>query len=118
MLHSTASLPPTASTLASTSSPPTSRNGEIYQALPITAEGFELTGKGTLPRPKLAVSNIAGTISTLLTTLPEGLQGAKVTRIRTLGRYLDAVNFPGSVNPTADPYAEFPAGLLHRPPGP
>lgn len=83
-------------------------NGEIYQALPITAEGFELTGKGTLPRPKLAVSNIAGTISTLLTTLPEGLQGAKVTRIRTLGRYLDAVNFPGSVNPTADPYAEFP----------
>lgn len=83
-------------------------NGQPYQALPIQAEGFELTGKGTLPRPKLSISNLAGTISTLISTLPEGLQGAKVTRLRTLARYLDAVNFPGSVNPTADPYAEFP----------
>ena len=87
-------------------------NGQAYQALPIQAEGFELTGKGTLPRPTLRVSNLAGTISTLINALPEGLQGAKVTRIRTLSRYLDAVNFPGSVNPTADPYAEFPRQIF------
>ena len=33
-----------------------------------------------------------------------------MTRIRTLARYLDAVNFPGSTNPlgTPDPTAEFP----------
>lgn len=88
-------------------------NGQAYQAFPITAEGFELTGKGTLPRPKLTVSNLAGTISTLISTLPEGLQGAKVTRLRTLGRFLDAVNFPGSVNPTADPFAEFPRQVFY-----
>jgi lambda family phage minor tail protein L len=83
-------------------------NGQAYQALPMEAEGFELTGKGTLPRPTLRISNLSGTISTLIATLPEGLQGAKVTRIRTLGRFLDAVNFSGGTNPTADPLAEFP----------
>lgn len=83
-------------------------NGQAYQALPLQAEGFEFSAKGTLPRPKLSIGNLDGTVSTLIATLPEGLQGAKVTRIRTLARFLDAVNFPGSVNPTADPIAEFP----------
>jgi lambda family phage minor tail protein L len=30
--------------------------------------------------------------------MPNGLEAAKVTRIRTLGRYLDAVNFPAPGN--------------------
>ena len=44
------------------------------------------------------------------TTTGNDLTGATVTRIRTLARYLDAVNFPGSSNPfgTPDPTAEFP----------
>lgn len=83
-------------------------NGQAYQALPIEAEGFEYSGSGQLPRPKLRVANVLGTITTILATLPEGLEGAKVTRIRTLGRYLDAVNFTGGTNPNADPYAEWP----------
>ena len=84
--------------------------GNSYLRFPLEADGFEYSGNGQLPRPKIRVSNILGTITALLLTLPEGLEGAKVTRIRTLARYLDAVNFPGNVNPlgTPDPTAEFP----------
>ena len=43
-------------------------------------------------------------------TTGNDLTGATVTRIRTLARYLDAINFPGGINPlgTPDPTAEFP----------
>ena len=79
-------------------------NGEIvwagnsYQRFPIKAEGFQY-GKGQLPRPTLTVSNALGTITAILlninnTTAGNDLTGATVTRIRTLARFLDAVNFP------------------------
>lgn len=85
-------------------------NSNSYSRMPIEAEGFEYSGNGQLPRPKVRVSNIMGTITALLLTLPNGLEGAKVTRIRTLARYLDGANFPGGVNPygTPDPTAELP----------
>lgn len=82
-------------------------DGQPYMALPIEVEGFEYSGQGTLPRPKMRISNLMGTITALILTLPEGLEGAKFTRIRTMGRFLDAVNFP-SGNANADPLAEFP----------
>jgi phage-related protein len=68
-------------------------DGQPYMALPIEVEGFEYSGQGTLPRPKMRISNLMGTITALILTLPEGLEGAKFTRIRTLGRFLDAANF-------------------------
>jgi lambda family phage minor tail protein L len=84
--------------------------GATYLALPIMADGFEYNGT-QLPRPRLRVSNVLGTITTILVSLPSGLEGARVSRIRTMARYIDAVNFPGSVNPygTPDPTATFPA---------
>ena len=95
-------------------------NGEIvwagnsYQRFPVKAEGFAFQ-KGQLPRPTLTISNALGTITAILlnvnsVTTGNDLTGATVTRIRTLARYLDAVNFPGSSNPlgTPDPTAEFP----------
>ena len=95
-------------------------NGEIvwagnsYQRFPIEAEGFAFQ-KGQLPRPTLTVSNALGTITAILlsvntTTAGNDLTGATVTRIRTLARFLDAVNFPGDINPygTPDATAEFP----------
>ena len=95
-------------------------NGEIvwggnsYQRFPIQAEGFAFQ-KGQLPRPTLTVSNALGTITAILlsvnsTTTGNDLTGATVTRIRTLAKFLDAVNFPSNVNPygTPDPTAEFP----------
>ena len=63
-----------------------------YTRMPIEASGFEFNGK-QLPRPQIAISNILGTFTTLLLTLPQGLEGAKVTRIRTLERYIDHENF-------------------------
>ena len=41
-------------------------------------------------------------------TTGNDLTGAKVTRIRTLAKFIDAVNFTDGVNATADPTAEFP----------
>ena len=95
-------------------------NGEIvwagnsYQRFPIKAEGFAFR-QGQLPRPTLTVSNALGTITAILlsvntTTAGNDLTGATVTRIRTLARFLDAVNFPGDINPygTPDSTAEFP----------
>jgi lambda family phage minor tail protein L len=89
--------------------------GSSYLRFPIEADGFEYSGNGQLPRPKIRVSNILSTITAVMLSLPNGLEGAKVTRIRTLARYLDAVNFPGSVNPygTPDSTAEFPREIYY-----
>ena len=88
--------------------------GNQYLKMPIEAEGFAFQ-KGQLPRPTLTISNALGTITAILlnvnqVTTGNDLTGATVTRIRTLARYLDAVNFPGGTNPlgTPDPTAEFP----------
>jgi lambda family phage minor tail protein L len=87
--------------------------GDSYLRFPIEATGFAYQ-RGQIPRPKLVVSNALGTISAILltvnqTTTGNDLTGATVTRIRTMARFLDAVNFPGSSNPlgTPDPTAEF-----------
>ena len=67
-------------------------NSIEYTRMPIEADGFDFNGK-QLPRPKLRISNILGTFTTILATLPQGLEGSKVTRIRTLERYIDHINF-------------------------
>ena len=84
--------------------------GNTYTAIPLKAEGYEASGQGTLPRPNISVSNLLGTFTTLIAILPDGLEGCKVTRTRTLSKYLDAVNFTDDTNPygTPDPTAEFP----------
>jgi lambda family phage minor tail protein L len=88
--------------------------GNTYQRFPVEASGFKYQ-KGQLPRPTLTVSNALGTITSILltvnaTTTGNDLTGATVTRIRTLAKFLDAVNFAGNVNPygTPDSTAEFP----------
>lgn len=89
--------------------------GNSYTRFPVEVEGFEYNGKGTLPRPKLRASNVLSNITALILSTPSGLEGAKLTRIRTLARYLDAVNFPGGVNTlgTPDPTAEFPREIFY-----
>jgi len=81
--------------------------GNTYTAIPLKAEGYEASGQGTLPRPNISVSNLLGTFTTLIAILPDGLEGCKVTRTRTLSKYLDAVNFTGSSNSDADPTSYF-----------
>lgn len=86
-------------------------NGNEYTPFPVQASGFEFNGQGQAARPKLAAANVAGSITALVLQF-EDIVGAKVTRRRTLTKYLDAVNFPGGVNPTADPLAAFPSDVF------
>ena len=86
--------------------------GNAYLRFPIQATGFAFQ-KGQLPRPKIAISNATGLVSAILLTVNEettgnDLTGATVTRIRTLAKFIDAVNFANGTNATADPTAEFP----------
>jgi len=88
--------------------------GNGYYRFPIQAEGFAYQ-RGQLPRPTLTISNLSSTpnISAILlsvntTTVGNDLSCAKVTRIRTLAKYIDAINFADNTNATADPNAEFP----------
>ena len=87
--------------------------GNAYQRFPIEASGFAYQ-RGQIPRPKLVVSNALGTLSAILLTVNEtttgnDLTGATFTRITTMARFIDAVNFSGNTNPfgTPDPTAEF-----------
>jgi lambda family phage minor tail protein L len=81
-------------------------NGNTYTRIPVKADGFDFTNTGTLPRPTLTISNLDGTMTTLLllvnvTTAGNDLGGAEVRRIRTLKKFLDG-------EATADPNAKFP----------
>jgi lambda family phage minor tail protein L len=92
--------------------------GTTFLAFPVKVEGYEYQGNGQLPQPRLKVANINGMITELLKTIRvlnpgNDLIGAKLTRIRTFGRFLDAVNFEGGVNPTADPTAEWPREVYY-----
>ena len=68
-----------------------------YLRYPVEASGFAFQ-KGQLPRPQITISNALSLISAVmlevnLITAGNDLTGAKVTRIRTLAKFLDADNF-------------------------
>lgn len=83
--------------------------GITYTPFPVDAEGFDVTAKGPMPRPKLRVSNINGILSYTVKQFDDFV-GAKVTRKRTFLKYLDAVNF-ATGNATADPNQYLPDDL-------
>lgn len=74
--------------------------GNVYQRLPIQAEGFEWSGSGTAPRPKLT---FAATTLVFLSLIVNGddLVGCPVRRIVTYRKYLDDGEHanPGAVYP-------------------
>ncbi len=85
--------------------------GNEYMRFPISVTGFEFTGVGPIPRPKLVVSNFMSAISAIL-MVNDDLLGFQVTRKRTMKKYLDAVNFPEG-NPSADPETHFPDDVYY-----
>jgi lambda family phage minor tail protein L len=85
--------------------------GSEYLALPIEAEGFDVSTKGVLPRPKLKLANPDGLFSALV-TMAGDLIGAKIIRKRTMRKYLDAVNFAAG-NPTADPNQHYKDDIFY-----
>lgn len=75
--------------------------GITYEPLPIEAGGFERTTKGQIPQPELTVANVLGTLASVVNTLGD-LVGAKVTRRRTLMKYLDGGSSPDSTQEFPD----------------
>lgn len=81
-------------------------DGETYVPFPMMVTGFERRANSSLPRPTMAVSNVNGLVSAICAATND-LIGAKVSRIRTFRKYLDAANFDAG-NPTANPNVELP----------
>lgn len=79
--------------------------GNTYEPLPIIASGYEKSTAGQIEQPSLTVANILGTFSELIKDYDD-MVGAKVTRRRTLGKYLD-----GELS--ADPLQEFPIDIYY-----
>ena len=90
--------------------------GDTYQRFPISADGFEFTGTGSIPRPQLVMSNLGGInrndvvisvtdlmIIVNLTTPNNDLLNAKLTRLSVLASSLDNVNFSSGSNPFGTP---------------
>ena len=89
--------------------------GNTYLRYPIEASGFSYQ-KGQLPRPQITISNALGLITSVmlevnLITTGNDLTGAKVTRIRTLAKFLDAANFSGGNAGAAN--NEFPREIYY-----
>ena len=74
--------------------------GQVYEPFPISITGFE-----TIPQPELMVANVLGTLAAV-TNAFDDLVGAKITRRRTLGKYLD-----NGTNP--DSSEEFPEDIYY-----
>lgn len=78
-------------------------DGEEYYAAPVESSGYEISSKGSPPKPKLSVAidpeGLPQEASDRVTYLKmairdlDDLVGAKVTRIRTFAKYLDSKNF-------------------------
>jgi lambda family phage minor tail protein L len=79
--------------------------GNIYEPIPIASAGYEKSTTGQIAQPSLTVANVLGTFTQVISELDD-LVGAKVTRRRTLGKYLDG-------EPGADPLQEFPIDVFY-----
>jgi lambda family phage minor tail protein L len=79
--------------------------GNTYEPLPIIAAGYEKNTIGQIAQPTLTVANVLGTFTQVISGLDD-LVGAKVTRRRTFGKYLDG-------EPSADPLQEFPLDVFY-----
>src|SRR3569833_4618973 len=66
--------------------------GNTYMAAPIEVEGFDVTTKGALPRPKIRIANVGGVFLALVLVFVV-LVCCKIIRKRTYARYKDTVNF-------------------------
>jgi lambda family phage minor tail protein L len=80
-------------------------NGITYLPIPVEFSGMETPGDGTLPRPRMKVSNVTLTFLGLINAYQDAV-GAKVTRIRTFRKYIDG-------HAGADATAQFPADIFY-----
>jgi lambda family phage minor tail protein L len=63
-------------------------DGDVYEAWPVQASGWQASAEGVTPRPTFTVANVSG-MFTPLVAANNDLKGCQLTRIRTYDRYLD-----------------------------
>jgi len=63
-------------------------DGQTFSPFPIESEGYEMNNAGSQPRPTIRVSNISKEFSQEVLS-NDNYINAKVTRIQTLGQYLN-----------------------------
>lgn len=71
--------------------------GNTYTPFPIVVDGYAVSGSGQFARPRLVASNVLG-VMTALADAYDDFVGMKLTRKRTMVKYLDAVNFAAQRN--------------------
>lgn len=77
--------------------------GVEYTPVDIKTSGWELTGQGPFPRPKVSISNALDFLAGLLYQFDD-LVGANFSRVRTYRHFLDGA-------PGADPTAYYPPDI-------
>lgn len=88
-----------------TADKPITFGGNNYVSVDVQFEGLEKTSTGTLPRPRISVSNADNLVGALLTQFDD-MRGCKLIRIRTLYKFLDD-------QPGADPTAHWPVDIFY-----
>jgi lambda family phage minor tail protein L len=78
---------------------------KTYEPLPILSAGYDRNTNGQIAQPTLTVANVLGTFTQVVQSFDD-LVGGKVTRRRTLQKYLDG-------SPQADPLQEFPLDIFY-----
>lgn len=98
--------------------------GDAYHPIPIITDGFEVTSAGALPRPTLTFTSLKAIESveannqfaSLKKSILElnNMIGAKVTRLRTYVKFLDASNtaIPGVGQHSTSSNPEFPRDVF------
>lgn len=84
---------------------PVTFQGKTYNPWPIEADGYEKSGTGGLPKPRIRVANRGGIMTATARQMGD-LVGAAVIRKRTFVKYLDD-------QPTADPTKEYPIDIFY-----
>jgi len=82
--------------------------GNDYRPQPIKIDGIEVSGVGSLPRPRLSMSNLFGQVADLIDTYGR-LDGAVLRRWQTFDLYLD-----GGTSPNPDGHLPIDEFVLDR----
>jgi len=78
--------------------------GNLYEPHPVEIDEIDVSGAGSLPRPKIKVSNVKGDITTLIRNVGS-IGGAILTRWQTFTDYLDG-------QPDANPNGYLPLDVF------
>jgi len=82
---------------------PIAFQGQDYTPIDFEATGFEYSGKGPQPRPRIKISNVNKVAQAAAIEFSD-LLGATLTRMRTFGEFLDGGSNPGNHTLPLDVY--------------